>query len=92
MIESFKHKGLKKFFTSGSKVGIQTKHSSKIRLQLAALNTAINVDDMNFPGWDLHKLSGDMKNIHSIKVNGNWRITFYFNNGSAHIVNYEDYH
>lgn len=40
----------------------------------------------------LHELKGDKKGIWSITVNGNWRITFEFENGDAHIVNYEDYH
>lgn len=28
----------------------------------------------------------------TICVNGNWRLTFEFDNGSAHILDYEDYH
>ena len=92
MIKTFKHKGLKLFFDSGRTSGIQAKHAKKLRLQLAALDTATVVDDMDLPGYKLHQLKGDKKGIWSITVNGNWRITFEFKNGDAYIVNYEDYH
>lgn len=62
------------------------------QLQLAALDTAISIEDMNIPGYRLHPLKGDRKGSWSITVNGNWRITFEFTDGNAYIVNYEDYH
>lgn len=92
MIKSFAHKGLEKFFTTGSRAGIQAKHADKLRMQLTALHTAYKTEDINIPGWRLHQLSGDKKNIWSISVSGNWRITFRFENGDAYIVKYEDYH
>lgn len=92
MIKSFKHKGLKKFFETGSQAGIQTKHAAKLRMQLAAIDTATLINDMNLPSFNLHELKGNRKGIWSITVNGNWRITFEFVNGHAYILNYEDYH
>lgn len=92
MIKSFKHKGLQLFFESGSKKGIQAKHASKLRMQLAALDTAQAIEDIDIPGYRLHQLKGQRKETWSITVNGNWRITFEFENGDAYIVNYEDYH
>jgi len=92
MIKTFKHKGLKKFFETGSKAGIQAKHSSKLRDQLALLHSAQEIGDMDIPGYRLHSLSGTQQKVWSIWVNGNWRMTFMFENGDAHIVNYEDYH
>ncbi len=47
---------------------------------------------MNIPGWDLHALAGNLKNHWSVKVNGNWRVTFKIENGHAEIVDYQDYH
>jgi proteic killer suppression protein len=47
---------------------------------------------MNLPGFKLHKLSGKEKNIWSVCVSGNWRVTFYFKQGDAYIVDYCDYH
>lgn len=92
MIKSFKHKGLKVFFEDGDYSGIQAKHRKRLRLQLSALDTAKFIEDMDLPGYGLHRLKGERKNIWSITVNGNWRITFEFIDGDAYIVNYEDYH
>ena len=92
MIKSFKHKGLQSFFESGIKKGIQTKHANKLRMQLTALDTAHVIDDLEIPGYRLHQLKGTRKNIWSISVNGNWRVTFKFEAGNVYIVNYEDYH
>ena len=92
MIFSFRHKGLKLFFETGSIAGIQAKHANKLRLQLGTLNSAENPFSMNVPGWDLHKLQGNLEDYWSVKVNGNWRLTFKFENGHAEIVDYQDYH
>lgn len=61
-------------------------------MQLVALDTATVIDDMDLPGFRLHPLKGDMKELWSIEVNKNWRITFEFKAGDVYIVNYEDYH
>nr|WP_253342394.1 type II toxin-antitoxin system RelE/ParE family toxin [Neisseria sp. HSC-16F19] len=92
MIKSFKHKGLQKFFETGSKAGIQAAHAGKLRLQLMALNHAAAPQDMNAPGWNLHPLAGDLADHWSVKVNGNWRLTFRFADGHAEVVDYQDYH
>lgn len=92
MVKSFKHKGLERFFRSGSTKGIQAAHAKKLRLQLVALDTAFEVEDMHIPGYALHPLKGNRKDTWSISVSGNWRITFEFYDGNAYIVNYEDYH
>ncbi|MEH6584002.1 MAG: type II toxin-antitoxin system RelE/ParE family toxin [Halioglobus sp.] len=92
MIKSFKHKGLERFFETGSTRGIQTKHSKKLRMQLSALDTAQAIEDVDVPGYRLHSLKGTRKGLWSITVNGNWRVTFEFTDGNAYIVNYEDYH
>lgn len=92
MIKSFKHKGLKKFYDSGSKKGIQAQHSTKLRMQLAALDSALAIEDLDIPGYRLHDLKGNRKGIWSVSVSGNWRIAFEFTDGNVYIVNYEDYH
>ena len=92
MIKSFKHKGLKQYFEYGTIKGIQSKHERKIKLRLTALNTAFAIDDLQLPGFNLHQLKGDRNELWSIKVNGNWRITFTFKDGDVYIVDYEDYH
>ena len=92
MILSFKHKGLRQFYETGSVSGIQAQHAKRLRMMLAALDTATHIQDMDIPGFRLHPLKGSRKGIWSTTVSGNWRITFRFENGNAHIVNYEDYH
>ncbi|CAM2899321.1 type II toxin-antitoxin system RelE/ParE family toxin [Pseudoalteromonas distincta] len=92
MIKSFKHKGLKKHFQTGSIAGIQAKYERKLRMQLTAIDTAQAIDDINLPDFKLHLPKGDRDRVWSITVNGNWRITFEFIDGNAYILNYEDYH
>lgn len=92
MILSFKHKGLERFFKTGSKSGIQAVHAAKLARILARLNSSKEVNDMNIPGWDLHPLQGTLQFHWSVKVNGNWRVTFVFESGHAEVVDYQDYH
>jgi len=92
MIKSFKHKGLRLFFEAGKTSGIQNEHAGRLRMQLAALHTANKVEDMDIPGYWLHKLKGSKKTLWSIRVNKNWRLTFEFIDGDVFILNYEDYH
>jgi len=92
MIKSFRHKGLKKFFDSGIVAGIQPHHANRLRMLLAALDTAQSIEDMKIPGLRLHSLKGAERGRRSVWVNGNWRLTFEFVNGNAYILDYEDYH
>ena len=92
VIKSFKHKGLALFYKTGKISGIQTKHQKRLKMQLAALDSATMITDIDIPGYYLHGLKGKRKAFWSIAVSGNWRITFMFENGDVTIVNYEDYH
>ncbi|MBC8185711.1 type II toxin-antitoxin system RelE/ParE family toxin [candidate division KSB1 bacterium] len=92
MIKSFKHKGLQKFFEKGSTAGIQGSQKNKIRMRLAALDTAVVLADIDLPGFRLHSLKGRLQGLWAIDVSKNWRITFKFQDGDVYIVNYEDYH
>ena len=92
MIKSFRHKGLKVFFESGSTKGINSQHVNKIKRQLAVLNRAVKPEDVNMPGWNLHSLSGDLNDHYSIKVSGNWRMTFIFVGTDTELFDYQDYH
>ncbi len=92
MIQTFRHKGLKRFFETGSAAGIQSHHGKRLRLLLAALDTAQAIDDMDVPGFRLHPLTGAARGRWSVWVNGNWRMTFEFRDGHAYVLDYEDYH
>ncbi len=92
MIQSFRHKGLLRFYESGSQAGIQPHHAKRLRMQLVALETAQIIDDMNIAGFRLRPLKGEEKGRWSIWVNGNWRLTFEFRDGHAYVLDYEDHH
>lgn len=92
MIRSFKHKGLAKFFETGSKAGIQSAHADRLRLMLGRLNAVVRPDDMCLPGLRLHPLKGVRKGTWAVWVSGNWRVTFRFVGADAEAVDYEDYH
>ncbi|HEY1057696.1 MAG TPA: type II toxin-antitoxin system RelE/ParE family toxin [Limnobacter sp.] len=92
MIKTFAHKGLEKFYLTGSKAGIRPDHANKLRRQLARLDEAHSPQDMDIPGWNLHSLDGVLKGHWSVWVSGNWRMTFRFVGDDVEIVNYLDYH
>jgi proteic killer suppression protein len=92
VIKSFRHKGVEDFFLTESKAGIQPKHAQKLKNQLFALNNAKSGKDMNAPGWNLHRLHGNLEAHWSVTVNGNWRLTFTFEAEDAVLVDYQDYH
>ena len=91
-ITSFRHKGLERFFATGSKVGIQVQHANRLRLILGRLNVATTPRDMNLPGLRLHQLRGARRGTWAVKVSGNWRITFAVVGKDIANVDYEDYH
>ncbi len=91
MIKSLRHKGLRRFYETGTKSGIQAKHADRLRLQMAALDTAQKIEDIDIPGYSLHPLKGKAKGRWSVWVSGNWRLTFEFKDGNVNVLDYEDY-
>ena len=85
MIKSFIHKGLQKFYTSGSTSGIQKKHEKKLRLILTNLDQAESPEDMDLLGLFMHQLKGSRKGIWSVRVSGNWRVTYRFDGRDTEI-------
>lgn len=92
MIRQFKHKGLEKLFETGNAKGVRPEHGPRLRRILALLETAGVIDDMDLPGLNLHELKGKRKGTWSVKVSGNWRVTFQITGGHVYNVSYEDYH
>jgi len=92
VIRTFKHRGLERFFLTGSKSGIQPAHAKRIRLILGRLNVSVAPLDMGLPGLYLHELKGQQSGRWSVRVSGNWRIMFKFEGPDALEVDYEDYH
>lgn len=91
-IRSFRHKGLARFFDSGTRSGIQAKHADRLRLILGRLHVATGANDLDLPGLVLHPLKGSQRGRWAVRVSGNWRVTFEFVGKDAEQVDYEDYH
>ena len=91
-ITGFRHTGLERFFVTGAKSGIQAKHAGRLRLILGRLNVSTSARDMNLPGLDLHQLRGSSRGTWTVKVSGNWRVTFICAGKDVDRVDYLDYH
>jgi proteic killer suppression protein len=92
VIKSFRHRGIERFFLTGSRDGIRPDHAKRLRLQLARLNAARVPQDMGLPGWRLHPLKGSLKGHWAVWVDKSWRLTFVFEGEDAVLVDYQDYH
>ena len=92
MIESFRHKGLKRLFESDDRRQLRQDLVERIRIILAALDSANAIDAMNRPSFRLHPLKGDWKGYWAVTVRATWRIVFRFEEGSAFDVDLVDYH
>jgi len=92
MIKSWKHKGLRLFYETGSTSKVQAKHADKIHDILQALDVITEPNQMRFPGLKFHSLKGKLKDFYAVKVSGNWRIIFSFDGQDVILVDYLDYH
>jgi proteic killer suppression protein len=67
-------------------------HRTMLR-KLVAIDAAPTLEDLSVPpGNRLEKLRGDRAGQHSIRVNDQWRICFWWKDGDAFDVELVDYH
>lgn len=92
MIQSFRHKGLKRLYEDDDPRGVRAEHALKLRNILARLDAAGSAEDMNLPGFSLHPLKGPLRGFLAVTVRANWRVIFRFVEGDAFEVDYLDYH
>lgn len=92
MIKSFRHRGLKRLFERDDGSRLPPDMVDRITGILAALSAAGLPEDMDRPSLRLHRLSGDRSGQWAVTVRSNWRITFEFSDGHAHVVDFTDYH
>jgi toxin HigB-1 len=92
MIGSIRHKGLKRLYEDGDPRGIGANLRKRVGEILSVLDAADSIEEADIPGYRLHPLSGDRQGYWSVRVTGNWRVTFRFQDGRAEDVNLEDYH
>ena len=92
MIKTFRHRGLKSLYVKGDASKLPADQLKRIEDVLAHLDVAAKPSDMNFPGYRLHRFKGDLKDVWSVGISGNWRITFRVEDGDAFDVDLVDYH
>ncbi|MFN8593652.1 MAG: type II toxin-antitoxin system RelE/ParE family toxin [Thermomicrobiales bacterium] len=92
MIESFKHKGLKRLYQHGDHRAIGSTMVGRVEEILSILDVAETIAEIDIPGYRLHPLTGGLKGYWSVRVTGNWRIVFRFVDGAVWDVDLLDYH
>ena len=92
MIESVRHKGLKRFIEDDDPRGLPADMIQRIRNILTALDDAQTISDMDLPPFWLHALKGNLRSFHAVTVRANWRIIFRFEDGDAFDLDFVDYH
>ena len=92
MIESFRHRGLKRLYKQGDGSKIRAEQLNRINDVLLHLDQAQALADLDLPGYRLHPLKGDLKGYWSVMISGNGRIVFRFEDGDAYEVDLADYH
>jgi len=92
MIESFRHKGLKKLFLDGDRSGVRADQVERVENILSLLAVAEKLKDLDLPSLRLHALKGERKGFHAVTVRANWRIVFRLEGGDCYDVDLVDYH
>ena len=92
MIQSFKHRGLKRLYERGDRSQVRPDHLSRIEDILTRLDAAASPEAMRLPGYRLHRLKGDLKDYWSVRLSDNWRIIFRHVGGDAFDVHMIDHH
>ena len=93
MIKSFKDPEVEKKWNGDYSKKLPTQIQPIARRKLRMINNAQTINDLRIPPSNrLEKLKGDLKGLHSIRINDQWRIVFSWRNSNAHDVNIVDYH
>ena len=92
MIRNFRNRALRRFMERGDARRIHPEHRETVRDILARLNASATPDDMDLPGFRLHRLGGEYAGFWAVTVRANWRVIFRFDEGHATDVDYLDYH
>jgi proteic killer suppression protein len=92
VIRTFRDRGLKELFETGSSRKLPADALRRIEIRLDVLNAALSPAGVNVPGFGLHPLKGARAGDWAITVTRNYRITFRFEGEDVFDVNWEDYH
>lgn len=92
MIKSFRSERLERYWMRGDARGLPSEHIKRLNTRLSALDVAASPQEINVPGWRFHALTGDMQGRRSVRITGNWRLTFAWHDPDAIDVDFEDCH
>jgi len=95
MIKKFRHKGLRRFFADprySDRRGINQNTEARLIVILDALDVIEKAEEMDISGLYFHKLKGERKGVYSVRITGNWRMTWKMDGHDVIDVNLEDYH
>ena len=91
MIRSFRHRSLKRLW-EGDPSRVNTALRERLENVLSVLDAAASAEDVDLPGYRLHRLKGDLRGLWSVTVSVNWRVTFRIEKGNVFDVDLADYH
>lgn len=92
MIRSIRHKGLRRLYEEGDARSIGGNMRHRVEEILSVLDAAATLEEADLPGYRLHRLGGTLQGYWSVRVTGNWRIIFRFEEGNVLDVDLVDYH
>ena len=92
MIRSFRSKALKRFAENGDPSKLSVRNTLRVTIMLQQLEDAHAAEELNLPGYFFHALRGQDRGRYSVRVTGNYRLTFGWDNEDAIDVDLEDYH
>jgi toxin HigB-1 len=92
MIRRFGHRGLRRLYESDDRRGVNSEVVEKTARVLARLDVATQPEQLNLPGFQLHRLEGDLAGYWSVTVEGEWRIIFSFDVENTTDVDLVEYH
>ena len=92
MIRSFRNKALRRFVESGDCSRLSVQNVERLKIMIGQMDSAVAPEELNLPGFYFHPLRGKEKGRYSIRVTGNYRLTFAWDGEDAIAVDLEDYH
>lgn len=92
MLGAFRSKALRLLWEKNDPSGVNPNALARVRRILAILDAGETLRDLDVPGYRFHALKGFSPRRYSMRVTGNWRITFAFEDGVAESIELEDYH
>jgi len=92
VIESFRHKGLKRLYEHDDRSKLPAEMVDRIEDILALLDVATEPALLDLPSLRLHPLKGRLQGYYAVTVRANWRIIFRFEGGNAYDIDFIDYH